>query len=87
VLYVQAKRWNNPVGRPAIQGFAGSLEGFRARKGVFITTSSFTAEAVDYAQRIEKKIVLIDGTRLADLMIDHNVGVTVSQTFMIKRLN
>ena len=59
----------------------------RARKGVFITTSGFTADAVDYVQRIEKKIVLIDGTRLADLMIEYNIGVAVSQTFMIKRLD
>ena len=87
VVYIQAKRWSNSVGRPLVQAFAGSLEGVRARKGVFITTSAFTADAVEYVQRIEKKIVLIDGTRLADLMIEYNVGVTVSQTFMIKRLD
>lgn len=87
VVYIQAKRWKDSVGRPAVQAFAGSLEGVRARKGVFITTSTFTADAVDYVQRIEKKIVLVDGTRLADLMIEHNVGITVAQTFMIKRLD
>ncbi len=87
VVYIQAKRWNNSVGRPLVQAFAGSLEGVRARKGVFITTSTFTADAVDYVQRIEKKIVLIDGARLANLMIEYNVGVTVTQTFMIKRLD
>ena len=87
VVYIQAKRWSNSVGRPLVQAFAGSLEGVRARKGVFITTSAFTADAVDYVQRIEKKIVLIDGTRLADLMIEYNIGVAVSQTFMIKRLD
>ena len=87
VVYIQAKRWSNSVGRPLVQAFAGSLEGVRARKGVFITTSTFTADAVDYVQRIEKKIVLIDGSQLADLMIDYNVGVTVSQTFKIKRLD
>ena len=87
VVYIQAKRWKDSVGRPLVQAFAGSLEGVRARKGVFITTSTFTADAVDYVQRIEKKIVLVDGTRLADLMIEHNVGVTVAQTFMIKRLD
>jgi restriction system protein len=67
-LYIQAKQWSSPVGRPIVQAFAGRLEGVRARKGVFITTSSFTVDAVDYVQRIEKKIVLIDGTRLADLI-------------------
>jgi len=87
VVYIQAKRWSNSVGRPLVQAFAGSLEGVRARKGVLITTSAFTADAVEYVQRIEKKIVLIDGTRLADLMIEYNVGVTVSQTLMIKRLD
>lgn len=87
VVYIQAKRWNNSVGRPLVQAFAGSLEGVRARKGVFITTSTFTSDAVEYVQRIEKKIVLIDGARLADLMIEYNVGVTVAQTFMIKRLD
>ena len=70
VVYIQAKRWKDSVGRPVVQAFAGSLEGVRARKGVFITTSTFTADAVDYVQRIEKKIVLVDGTRLADLMIE-----------------
>ena len=87
LVYIQAKRWKDSVGRPLVQAFAGSLEGVRARKGVFITTSTFTADATDYVQRIEKKIVLIDGTRLADLMIEHNVGVTVTQTFMLKRLD
>jgi len=87
LVYIQAKRWKDSVGRPLVQAFAGSLEGVRARKGVLITTSTFTADAVEYVQRIEKKIVLVDGTRLADLMIEHNVGVTVTQTFMLKRLD
>ncbi len=86
-VYIQAKRWKDSVGRPVIQAFAGSLEGHRARKGVFITTSIFTSDAVDYVQRIEKKIVLVDGKRLADLMIEHNVGVTATQTFTLKRLD
>jgi restriction system protein len=68
------------VGRSEIQRFAGSLEGVRARKGVFITTSSFTPDAHSYVKGIEKKIVLIDGPMLADLMIDHKVGVTTAQT-------
>lgn len=87
VVYVQAKRWTNPVGRPVVQAFAGSLEGVRARKGVLITTSSFSQDALDYVQRIEKRIVLIDGQQLADLMIDHDIGVNVVQTYKIKRLD
>lgn len=86
-VYVQAKRWTGSVGRPLVQAFAGSLEGFRAKKGVFITTSSFTQDAREYVQKIEKRIVLIDGEQLADLMIDHDVGVSVVQTYKIKRLD
>jgi restriction system protein len=74
VVYIQAKRWAGVVGRPEIQAFAGSLEGHRARKGVFITTSQFTKDANDYVTRIEKKIVLIDGEQLAQLMMDFGVG-------------
>lgn len=87
VVYLQAKRWQGPVGRPAVQAFTGSLEGHRARKGVLITTSYFTPEALDYVQRIEKKIVLIDGPRLADLMIEHDVGVTKVDTYELKRID
>lgn len=87
LIYVQAKRWKDSVGRPVVQAFAGSLEGFRARKGVFITTSAFTPDAISYVQRIEKKIVLIDGHQLADLMIENNVGVAPTQTFIFKRLD
>lgn len=86
-IYVQAKRWKNTVGRPDIQAFAGSLEGERARKGVFLTTSTFSKEAIDYVARIEKKIVLIDGQRLASLMVDFGVGVTTVDTLEIKRLD
>jgi restriction system protein len=74
-VYVQAKRWKNVVGRPDIQGFYGALAGKRANKGVFITTSSYTKEAREFATQVEK-IVLVDGSRLAGLMIDHGVGVT-----------
>ena len=63
-----------------MQAFAGSLEGFRARKGVFITTSTFTPDALAFVERIERKIVLIDGKQLAELMIEHNVGVATTQT-------
>ncbi len=73
-VYVQAKRWQGTVGRPEIQGFYGALAGQRANKGVFITTSSFTAQATEFARSVER-IVLIDGVRLAELMIDHGVGV------------
>lgn len=86
-IYVQAKRWDATVGRPEIQRFAGSLEGERARKGVFITTSSFTSDAVDYVERIDKRIVLIDGRRLADLMIEYGVGVTPNRQYVIPRID
>jgi restriction system protein len=84
-IYLQAKRWEGTVGRPEIQKFAGALQGYRARKGIFITTSSFTRDAQDYTQRIDSKIVLIDGQRLANLMIDHNVGVTSEAVYEVKR--
>ncbi len=87
VVYVQAKRWENTVGRPQVQTFAGALEGRRARKGVFITTSAFTSDAQEYVRQIEKKIVLIDGRQLAELMIDHDVGVTVTRTYKLKRVD
>lgn len=75
-VYVQAKRWNQPVGRPDVQAFYGALAGQRANKGVFITTSSYTLQASEFARSVER-IVLVDGSRLAELMIDHEVGVTL----------
>jgi restriction system protein len=75
-VYVQAKRWQNTVGRPEVQAFYGALAGQRANKGVFITTSSFTPQAVEFVRSVER-IVLVDGARLAELMIDHEVGVTL----------
>ena len=87
VICIQAKRWEGTVGRPVVQAFAGSMEGFRARKGVLITTATFSKEAEDYITRIERKIVLVDGQRMAELMIAHNVGVTVMQTYEIKRID
>lgn len=83
-IYVQAKRWQGTVGRPIVQAFAGSLEGQRARKGILITTSQLSPDARDYVSRIEKKIVLIDGEELAQLMIDYNVGVSTVATYEIK---
>jgi restriction system protein len=87
IVYLQAKRWEGSVGRPEIQKFAGALQGQRARKGVFITTSQFTSDALDYASRIDSKVVLIDGDALAQLMIDHGVGVTAVTTYELKRLD
>jgi restriction system protein len=89
IIYLQAKRWQpgNVVGRPEIQKFVGALAGQGAKKGIFITTSSFTKEATEYVQRIDTKIVLIDGALLADLMIDHEVGVTKSASYEIKKID
>ena len=87
IIYVQAKRWENPVGRPEIQKFAGALQGFRARKGIFITSSSFTTEAKDFVARIDNKIILIDGQNLAQYMIEFDVGVTTKDTYQIKKID
>jgi len=87
VVHIQAKKWQNPVGRPEIQAFVGSLEGQRSRKGVFITTSKFTGDAQDYVKRIEKKIVLIDGEQLTQLMIDNGVGVAEESRYVVNRLD
>jgi restriction system protein len=86
-IYIQAKRWEGSVGRPEIQKFAGALQGVRARKGIFITTSTFTADAEAHAGNIDSRIVLVDGQTLANLMIDHDVGVTRAQSYDIKRLD
>jgi restriction system protein len=85
VIYIQAKRWQGTVGRPEIQKFVGALHGQHARKGIFITTSDFTREALDYAENIESKVILIDGEQLAQLMIDSDVGVTATTSYVIKR--
>jgi restriction system protein len=84
-VYVQAKRWQNVVGRPEVQGFYGALAGQRANKGVFITTSGFTSQAIEFAKSVER-VVLIDGPRLAELMIDYEVGVS-ARTVKIPRLD
>jgi restriction system protein len=86
-IYVQAKKWDNTVGRPEIQKFAGALQGQRANKGVFITTSDFSREAHDYVNAINAKIILIDGRRLAQLMVDHSVGVALIGTYELKRVD
>lgn len=86
-IYLQAKRWENAVGRPEVQKFAGALQGQKARKGVLITTSAFTREATEYAAGIETKVILIDGAQLVELMIDYGVGVTTYDTYELKRIN
>ena len=86
-IYIQAKRWESTVGRPEIQKFIGALAQQRAKKGLFITTSSFSADAEDCVSRIEAKVVLIDGEDLAQLMIDHNVGVSTVGTYEIKKID
>lgn len=86
-IYIQAKRWDSPVSRPEIQKFAGALQGNRARKGVFLTTSSFTKDARDFVDRVESRIVLIDGDLLASLMFEHNLGVSAVSTYEVKRVD
>lgn len=89
IIYIQAKRWQagNIVGRPELHKFVGSLAGQGAKKGIFITTSSFSKDALNYAPKNETKIVLIDGVQLAQLMIDYNLGVSVQRSYDIKRLD
>lgn len=88
VIHIQAKRWNDrTVGRPDVQSFAGSLDGVGAKKGIFITTSSFSAEARQYVERIDKRIVLIDGEQLAALMYDYGIGVATTASYAVKRVD
>lgn len=86
-VYIQAKRWEGTIGRPVVQAFAGALDEQKARKGVMISTSTFSQDARRYVERIEKKIVLIDGEQLTQLMIDYNVGVAEEQTYTVKKLD
>jgi restriction system protein len=86
-IYVQAKRWEATVGRPTIQQFAGALHGNRARKGVVITTSNFSREAIEYARTSSVAIVLIDGVQLAEYMIEFGVGVSDVETIKLKKLD
>jgi restriction system protein len=87
IVYLQAKKWDGTVGRPEIQRFVGALHGKRAKKGVFITTGGFSAEAVAYVDHIDPKVVLIDGRRLTELMIDFNLGVSTAATYHVKRVD
>ncbi len=86
-IYIQAKRWEGTVGRPEIQKFVGALHGKKARKGVFLTTGTFSADARDYVSHVDSRVVLIDGNELAGYMIDHDLGVTPRTTYAIKRVD
>lgn len=86
-VYVQAKRWRDPVGRPAVQAFFGALSGRRARKGVFMITSTFTREAREFGEQVADRVVLIDGALLTSLMIEHGVGVTHYRVLRLPRVD
>ncbi|MBT9591286.1 MAG: restriction endonuclease [Thiobacillus sp.] len=87
VIYIQAKRWEADVGRPEIQKFVGALAGNKANKGVFITSSGFSKGAADYAAQVNHRVVLIDGPMLAELMMDHDLGVSTKEVYTVKRLD
>ena len=87
IIYVQAKRWQDRVGRQEVQRFVGALAGKQAHKGIFITTSDFTDNAFNYAQSVAQKVILINGQRLASLMIEHGIGVSTRHTYTLKRID
>jgi len=87
VVYVQAKRWEANVGRPVVQGFVGALQGARASKGIIFTASAFSADAREYAASVSPRVILVDGDRLAALMIDFGVGVSSRETYSIRRVD
>jgi len=87
IIYIQAKKWENTIHRPQIQKFAGALQGKNAKKGIFITTSNFSKGAKEYAQKLNSKIVLINGDMLTKLMIKHSVGVSVDSTYEVKKID
>jgi len=87
VIYLQAKKWAGTVGRPEIQKFVGALHGKRAKKGIFLTTGTFSSEAVQYVAAIDPKVVLIDGEHLSQIMIEFNVGVSPLVSYEIKRID
>lgn len=86
-IYLQAKRWEGVVGRPDVQAFVGSLAGHRAKRGVFITTSSYSRQAHDYVASISERVILIDGEQLATLMIEHDLGVSPIAMYVVKRVD
>ncbi len=87
IVYIQAKRWENVVGANAIRNFVGALAGQKANKGVFITTSYFTKDALQFVQQIQQKVILIDGQQLAQLMIDYDIGVSLEKSYQVKRVD
>lgn len=87
VVYIQAKRWESNVGSPEVRTFVGSLAGVKAQRGVIMTTSSFSKEAEKYVEKIGERVILVDGSQLANLMIEHGVGVSTIQTLSIKKLD
>jgi len=87
IVYIQAKRWENPVGAKEIRNFVGALAGQKANKGVFITTASFTKDASLFVQQIQQKVILIDGQLLAQYMIDYDIGVSLEKTYQVKRVD
>ena len=87
VIYVQAKRWKRTVGRNELEGFVGALNGHHAQKGIFITTSDFANTAAPYIKKVQQKVILIDGDRLADLMIQHDIGVSSKQVYVVKHID
>ncbi|MCK5059662.1 MAG: restriction endonuclease [Candidatus Pacebacteria bacterium] len=87
LVYLQAKRWKGTVGRPEVQSFVGALNGKLAKKGIFITTSSFTQETLDYVKKLDCKVILVDGSELVGLMIEHNIGVSILATYQIKKVD
>ncbi len=87
IIYIQAKPWDNTIGRPEIQKFAGALLGIQAKKGIFITTSNFSQKAIEYTTKIDSKIILIDGEKLSELLIDYNVRVSMVESYAIKKID
>jgi restriction system protein len=87
VVYVQAKRWGATVGRPVVQGFVGALQGARASKGIIFTASTFSNGAEEYAASVSPRVVLVDGARLASLMVTYDVGVSARETYSVKRID
>jgi len=88
-VYIQAKRWDpaNKIGRPDVQAFFGALAGQRATKGLYITTSSFTKEAEQYAASVSGSLILVDGKRLVQLMIEHGLGVQTAHTLRVPKID
>lgn len=86
-IYIQAKRWQTMVGRPEIHKFAGALQGKKAKRGIFISTSDFSDHAIEFAESIENKIVLINGSELTEFMIDNNIGVKNMDSYIVKRID